>query len=79
MLPLVSGVIYEVQELPTKWQWVLSLNPMTTVISGWRWASSTLRRPTWQQSAVGVAVALGLFVLGLTVFRATEPKFADTI
>ena len=23
---------------PTKWQWVLALNPMTAVISGWRWA-----------------------------------------
>ena len=26
VLPLISGVIYEVSELPTKWQWILSLN-----------------------------------------------------
>ena len=38
VLPLISGVIYEVSDLPTKWQWILSLNPMTGVISGWRWA-----------------------------------------
>ena len=37
-LPLISGVIYEVSDLPTKWQWILSLNLMTGVISGWRWA-----------------------------------------
>jgi lipopolysaccharide transport system permease protein len=79
VLPLISGVIYEVQELPTKWQWILSLNPMTTVISGWRWAVVDAPPPAVAQSAVGVAVALALFVLGLTVFRATEPKFADTI
>ena len=79
VLPLVSGVIYEVQELPTKWQWVLSLNPMTTVISGWRWAVVDAPSPNLAQSAVGVAVALAIFVLGLTVFRSTEPKFADTI
>jgi lipopolysaccharide transport system permease protein len=79
VLPLVSGVIYEVQELPTKWQWVLSLNPMTTVVSGWRWAVVDAPAPDWQLSAVRVAVALAMFVVGLTVFRSTEPKFADTI
>jgi lipopolysaccharide transport system permease protein len=79
VLPLVSGVIYEVQELPTKWQWVLSLNPMTAVISGWRWSVVDAPPPDLLQSAVGVAVACVLFVAGLTLFRATEPKFADTI
>jgi lipopolysaccharide transport system permease protein len=79
VLPLVSGVIYEVQELPTKWQWVLAFNPMTAVISGWRWAVVDAPAPDLAQLAVGVAVACGLFVIGLTLFRATEPKFADQI
>jgi lipopolysaccharide transport system permease protein len=79
VLPLVSGVIYEVQELPTKWQWVLAFNPMTTVIAGWRWCVVDAVAPDPAQSAVGVAVALSMFLVGLTVFRATEPKFADTI
>jgi lipopolysaccharide transport system permease protein len=79
VLPLVSGVIYEVQDLPTKWQWVLSLNPMTTVISGWRWCVVDAVQPDVRQSAVGVGVALAMFFVGLTVFRSTEPKFADTI
>ena len=79
VLPLVSGVIYEPQALETKWQWVLSLNPMTTVISGWRWCVVDGVQPDPQQSAVGIAVALAMFLVGLTVFRATEPKIADTI
>ena len=79
VLPLISGVIYEVQEFPTKWQWVLSLNPMTTVISGWRWALVDAPAPNLAQSVVGIAVALALFVVGLTLFRTTEPKFADQI
>ena len=79
VLPLVSGVIYEVQELPTKWQWVLSLNPMTAVVSGWRWAVVDGVAPDPQQTAVGVAVALAMFLVGLTVLRATEPRIADTI
>ena len=79
VLPLVSGVIYEVQELPAKWQWVLSLNPMTAVISGWRWCVVDAVQPDFWQTAVGVGVAAAMFFVGLTVFRATEPKFADTI
>ena len=38
VLPLLSGVMFAVDQIPEKWQWILSLNPMTTVISGWRWA-----------------------------------------
>lgn len=79
VLPLVSGVIYEVQELPAKWQWVLAFNPMTTVVSGWRWCVLDAVPPDVQQSAVGVGVAVAMFLVGLTVFRATEPKIADTI
>jgi lipopolysaccharide transport system permease protein len=79
VLPLVSGVIYAVQELPTKWQWVLSLNPMTAVVSGFRWSVLDAVQPDLGQTAVGVGVALAMFFVGLTVFRATEPKIADTI
>ena len=34
VLPLLSGVMYAVQAIPEKWQWILSFNPMTAVISG---------------------------------------------
>jgi lipopolysaccharide transport system permease protein len=79
VLPLVSGVMYEVDNLPTKWQWVLSLNPITTVIAGWRWAVLGAPEPNWGQAAVGVGVSMVIFLLGLTVFRTSEPRFADTL
>lgn len=79
ILPLVSGVPYAVQEIPEKWQWILSFNPMTTVISGWRWSVLGAQAPNWSQAAVGVTVALVVFVVGLGVFRSSEPRFADTI
>jgi lipopolysaccharide transport system permease protein len=78
-LPLVSGVMYAVDKLPSKWQWVLAFNPMTTVIAGWRWAVLGAAEPNWAHSAVGAAIGCLIFALGLTVFRASEPRFADTI
>jgi lipopolysaccharide transport system permease protein len=79
VLPLLSGVMYEVDEIPTKWQWILAFNPMTAVISGLRWAVLDAATPNWGQTAVGVSVAVVLFFAGLAVFRGSEPRFADTI
>jgi len=79
VLPLLSGVMYAVEAIPTKWQWVLAFNPMTAVIAGWRWAVLDAATPNLGQTAVGVGVGLMLFVVGLAVFRSSEPRFADTI
>jgi len=79
ILPLLSGVPYAVQEIPEKWQWILAFNPMTAVISGWRWAVLGGAPPNWGQAAVGALVGLVLFLGGLAIFRSSEPRFADTI
>jgi len=79
VLPLLSGVMFAVDQIPVKWQWILSFNPMTSVIAGWRWAMLDANAPDPGQVAVGVSVALVLFVVGLAVFRSSEPRFADTI
>ena len=79
VLPLLSGVIYAVESLPEKWQWILSFNPMTAVISGWRWAVVDGTEPVWGQVAVGAGVGTAIFLLGLGVFRSSEPRFADVI
>ena len=79
VLPLLSGVPYAVNEIPEKWQWILSFNPMTTVITGWRWAIISGPAPDPAQSAVGFVVGTVLLVVGLAFFRRSEPRFADTI
>jgi ABC-type polysaccharide/polyol phosphate export permease len=52
---------------------------MTAVISGWRWAMLGAAEPHWPQTLVGVGMCAVVFLVGLTVFRASEPRFADTI
>jgi lipopolysaccharide transport system permease protein len=79
VLPLVSGVMYALDQIPTKWQWLFSFNPMAGVIAGWRWAILGEAEPNWGQMSVSVAVAMLIFVGGLAVFRSFEPRFADTI
>ncbi len=79
VLPLLSGVMFAVSQIPVKWQWVLAFNPMTTVISGWRWAILDAEPPDLGQAALGAGITVLLLVVGLTVFRSSEPRFADTI
>ena len=79
VLPLLSGVMFVLDHIPQKWQWVLSVNPMTAVISGWRWTLLGGATPDPARTAIGVAVAVLLFFGGLAYFRSTEPRFADTI
>jgi len=79
ILPLVSGVMYSLHQIPEKWQWIFSFNPMSAVIAGWRWGVLGESAPQLGQTAVSVAVALLLFAGGLAVFRTYEPRFADTI
>ena len=79
ILPLVSGVMYALNQIPEKWQWIFSFNPMSAVIAGWRWALLGEAAPQLGQTAVSVGVALLLFAGGLAVFRRFEPSFVDTI
>jgi lipopolysaccharide transport system permease protein len=79
ILPLVSGVMYALHQIPEKWQWIFSVNPMSAVIAGWRWGLLGEAAPQLGPTAVSIAVALLLFVGGLAVFRRFEPRFADTI
>jgi len=75
----LSGVVYAIDALPEKWQWVLSLNPMTAVISGFQWGVVGTPAPELAKTLISVA-ATGLFVvIGLWFFRRSEPRFADTI
>jgi len=77
VLPLLSGVPYAIRTLPEKWQWILAFNPMSTVITGWRWTMLGAAAPDPWQAAVSVAVALVFFVTGLVYFRMSEAQFVD--
>jgi lipopolysaccharide transport system permease protein len=75
----LSGVVYAISALPERWQWVLALNPMTTVINGFQWGVLGTAPPELDKALIGVAATAVFFVVGLWYFRRSEPRFADTI
>jgi lipopolysaccharide transport system permease protein len=79
----VTPVVYGSNLIPTRFRFLLSLNPMTGVVEGFRWAllgpatiGNYLSPPL-----LGISVAISLLVLvtGVFFFKSTERSFADFI
>lgn len=75
----LSGVVYAISALPERWQWLLALNPMTAVISGFQWGVLGTAPPDLGKTLVSIVATAAFLVVGLSYFRRSEPRFADTI
>ncbi len=75
----LTPVIYPVSSIPEKYQWLLSLNPIATVINTMR--ASLLHQGTINWGSIGISflVATAVLVFGVLIFGRTEREFADII
>jgi homopolymeric O-antigen transport system permease protein len=76
---LATPVAYSFSNLSKKAQLVLSLNPMTGVVNGFRWALLGTDTGPDLMFWISVGISLMIFVTGLFYFRSMERTFADTI
>ena len=76
----ISPVGFSSNVVPDQWRLIYSLNPMVSVIDGFRWAilrgSATIYLPGF---ALSLGLVLLLFVSGIWYFRRMERTFADVI
>ncbi|MHC1740416.1 MAG: ABC transporter permease [Anaerolineaceae bacterium] len=76
----ISPVIYSSSLIPLKWLTLYSLNPMTGIIEGFRWALlGTQKVVSPLMFTISAAISIILFVSGLYYFRRMERVFADMI
>ena len=76
----LSPVIYPIKALHQPWErLLLSLNPMSGVITGFRWALLGTPPPSALLTLLSVLSAFGFLAFGVFFFRRSEPRFADTI
>jgi lipopolysaccharide transport system permease protein len=76
---LVSPVGYLSERIPQQWQTLYGLNPMVSVIEGFRWALLGQKPPSLTMMAISAGAVLVLLVSGLFYFRRMEKTFADLI
>ena len=75
----VSPVIFPSSFIPEKWRWLLTLNPLTGIIEGFRAALFGRRPFDWMAIAISTVITLVLFVYAAYVFRRMERTFADIV
>jgi lipopolysaccharide transport system permease protein len=74
-----TPIAYSSSLIPEKWRWLYSLNPMTGVVEGFRWA--LLGKSQLDAVSLGISsiVVLLLLVSGLYYFKRMEKTFADVV
>jgi len=75
----VTPIAYPASLIPPKWQLIYSLNPMTGVVEGFRWALLSADTAPKPMLVVSSIIAVLLMVSGLYYFRRMERSFADEI
>jgi lipopolysaccharide transport system permease protein len=74
----VSPVGYSAGLIPEKWRWLYSLNPMTGIIDGFRWAMLGEKFEVYVPGMLfSIAITLAILFTGIAYFRSVEKRFVD--
>lgn len=74
-----TPVAYSSSLVPEKWQTVYGINPMVSVVDGFRWALLGRSAPSIPMLIVSVIATVVLLACGLFYFRRMEKSFADIV
>jgi lipopolysaccharide transport system permease protein len=73
-----SPILYPLSLVPAKWHWLISLNPLTGIVEGYR--ASLFNLPfDWRALGVSSLLTMLALVYSLFSFKRMERKFADII
>ena len=77
LLMFASPVVYATSILPSRFQDLSLLNPMTGLLGGFRWALLNTPAPRWDAVVYSVAFSFMLLYAGAKVFRRREWNVVD--
>jgi lipopolysaccharide transport system permease protein len=75
----LTPVAYPSSMVPSEWQVIYALNPMTGVVEGFRWALLGTGQPPGIMTLVSSITAVVLLISGMFYFRRMERLFADMV
>lgn len=76
----ISPVFYPISLIPQSFRWIYSLNPMTTVVLGFRWCLlPDSVPPSLDTAVIGFMLTLIVLVAGLAFFKRSELTFVDNL
>lgn len=75
----ITPIVYSPNAAPQSLQWWFGLNPLSSLVTGFRWAMGAGPAPSWEFVLLSVGVTFVLFISGVMYFRAREVYFVDRI
>jgi lipopolysaccharide transport system permease protein len=75
----VSPILYPVSKVPESWRAVYALNPVVSVVEGFRWALIPGFQVDFSMFLPSLIIVAVTLVGGLIYFRSMERTFADVI
>ena len=79
VLLFVSAVVYPATVVHGTWQYIYAINPLSSVLEGFRWAMFDTPAPGVAEVAISVGSAVLLLGVALSYFQRTERYFADLV
>jgi lipopolysaccharide transport system permease protein len=76
---ILTPVLYPTSVIPQGWHWVYVLNPMVSVIEGFRWSLLGGKAPDVEAMVVSVTATLLLLLTGLIYFARYEKSYVDRL
>ena len=79
LLFYITPVFYPLDRVPERYQWILELNPLTTLIEAYRDVLLDQRVPDGGAIAIVTLASAALAAAGLLLFRRLRPGFVDEL
>lgn len=75
----ITPVIYPLSHVPEKWQWLVNINPMTTIIEGFKWSILGVGELNIDYVIISSGIIFLAFLSGIWFFSKAETKFVDNL
>jgi lipopolysaccharide transport system permease protein len=74
-----TPIVYPLSQVPEKWQWIFSLNPMASIIETYRYAFLGAGSVSPAQMLMSAGITVIILFLGIMAFSRIEKTFMDTV
>jgi lipopolysaccharide transport system permease protein len=74
-----TPVIYPLNSIPVEKQWILQLNPMTSIIETFKFGVLQTGVFSWGYLLYSFVFMIVLLFLGIIIFNRIEKSFMDTV
>ena len=75
----ITPVMYPIEIIPTKYRFIMSLNPMAVIVNAYRQVLLSGKNPNLYSLTVAALVSFIVFSFGFVIFKKLEGEFADYV